>query len=406
MPRAVSALRFSLLIGAFSCGGSPVEVIGVRPARADIESALITNGRIEVASGTAVHVESSGRVEQLLVQRGDSIRQGQVMLRLEDSGQADARARALARLDAARARLAVLDAGLPPQRVATLRAELARLEAGRASASEDRDRLARLTESRAATRAELRGATRALAEADLEIEAVKTQLSAPVQGARRQELLAAVREEEAALRLADREATNLVVRTPSTGTVYSLHARPGDFLLKGDLVARIGSLETVRARILVDEPELGRVALGDIARLTADAYPGREWACPVERLANEVVELGARRIGEVLCTSENPDGKLLPNLAVGVRIVTGRAASALSVPREAVRRAGADGSFLWVEVAGRAIRRPVDLGVIGPVFAEVKSGVSESDTVLLPGQGSIAEGRRVKVLEGADRGAR
>lgn len=402
MPSIASAPRVLLLIGVLSCDGRPGEVAGVQPALRDIESALTTNGRIHGAAEAAVHAASDGRIRRVRVQRGERVRHGQAILELVDSGQAAARERAAARLEAAEARVALLEAGPDPQQFALLRAECAKLEAAREQAREDLGRLERLVERRAAPRADLVKASAALAKLEIDLEAANARLNARPSEPQRDELLAAVKESRVALRDAERNASDLTVRAPRAGTVYSLPVAEGDYVSRGALVARLGELQEARARIFVDEPELGRVALGAVARLTADAFPGEEWECPIDELATEIVEVGTRRVGQVRCTARNADGRLLPNLAVGVRLVTERAASALSVPRAAVQTDPSGRAFAWTAEGGQATRQPVELGVTGSDYVEVRKGLALSDTVLLQGSAELVEGQRVRVRMESD----
>lgn len=401
MSKAAIALCQSLPLLALSCAGPSEEIAGIKPTRRVIEEALTTNGRIEAAGQAPVHAPASGRVSRVYVQGGDAVEKGKVLLRLADEGLSNAREKAWAQVQAARARVALYKDGLAPGAAAALEGERAKLEAARQSVLEDQARLDRLVARGAAARSELDQASRTLNELEAGIAAITAQLEAPVQTARERELLSSVGEAEAVLAEADRAISSLLIRAPRAGTLFSLPVREGDFIARGDLVARVGDLGTVRARILVDEPDLGRIALGDTALLTADAYPAREWGCEVDRLATEIVEHGARRVGEVLCTAANPDGALLPNLAVGVRVVTDRASGTLSVPREAVRRIVGHAS-VWILQDGVAVQRSVELGVVGPVFVEVRKGLDGSETVLLAGTATILEGERVEVLMEVD----
>ena len=406
MPSIASAPRVLLLIGVLSCDGGTDEVAGVQPALRDIESALTTNGRIHGAAEAAVHAASDGRIRTVRVQRGERVHRGQAILELVDSGQAAARERAAARLEAAEARVALLEAGPDPQQAALLRAERAKLEAARKRTRDDLARLERLVERNAAPRADLVKASALLAKLEIDLETANARLNGRPSEPRRDELLAAVKEARVALRDAERNVSNLTVRAPRAGAVYSLPVAEGDYVSRGALVARLGELQEARARIFVDEPELGRVTLGAVARLTADAFPGEEWECPIDELATEIVEVGTRRVGEIRCTARNPGGRLLPNLAVGVRLVTERAASAPSVPRAAVQSDRSGRAFAWVAEDGRATRRPVELGVTGSIHVEVRKGLALSDTVLLPGSAALVEGQRVRVRMESDHVAR
>ena len=398
---AAAVQRVVLLAVALSCSNPSPELVCVRPVPRDIERALSTNGRIEAASRAVVQVATAGRVERVFVQRGDSVKNGQELLRLADLGQVAARTQAQARLEGARARLAQFESGMDPARKAVLQSERSKLSAAGDSAARDLERLGRLVARNAAPRSELEAKRRLLDDLELDVEAVDRQLAARPPEGRRSELEASVRHAEAVWRAADQEVERLSIRAPMAGQVYSLPVVGGEFLVAGGLAARIGEVGTVRARVFVDEPDLGRIEPGDVARITADAYPGQDWDCEVDRLATEIVALGPRRVGEVVCNAANPDGRLLPNLAVGVRIVTDRAERVLSLPRSAVRRS--DGrAYVWVLNEGRASKRSVDLGVEGPVFVEVRRGVEASESVLIPGDGPISEGRRVSARPQGD----
>lgn len=386
---------------ALACGGPTEGVEGTSPARRDIESALTTNGRIETERTAVARSSTSGRVGRLYVRRGAKVERGEPLLRLVDAGQGAARDRAGARLAAAKARLVQLEAGLDPLRKAELLGELTKLEAARTRASEDLEKLRRLSARNAVARSEVDAQSRALQDLADNIEAVSHQLQAPPLEGRRSELAAAILEAEAELQEAERAVRALVLRAPASGTLFSLAAREGDFLESGSLVARIGVTARVTARIFVDEPELGRVTQGCVARISADAYPGREWECRVETLATEVVEVGSRRVGEVLCQADDPDSLLLPGLAVRVRIVTQRAQRVLSVPRAAVV-GGSEEPFVWAVENGRAAKRAVVLGVVGPVYAEVVSGLAESDSIALPRDRTLIEGQRLRLDQVAE----
>ena len=66
-------------------------------------------------------------------------------------------------------------------------------------------------------------------------------------------------------------------------------------------------------------------------------FPGRTWQGSVNTIPSTVKLLGTRNVGETTCVVDNQDLRLLPNINVGVTIVTAEHHDALTVPREAVR---------------------------------------------------------------------
>lgn len=396
MPKIAGAACAAAATLALACAAPPTEVQGVRPARRDLESVLETNGRVAAAGAAAVHAAVAGRVARVLAARGSTVERGRTLVQLEDEGLAAARAQAEARLDAARARLAHADAGLAAEQRAKLEAERKKQISAFENAARESARLERLVNRAAAPRLELETQQRVQERLAFEIEALDAQLAERVAPERRRVLEAECQEAEASLREVERKLDRLTVRAPLAGTVYSVPVANGDALRGGDLVARIRGLGPPRVRILVDEPDLGRIGMGSVARITADAYAGRTWNCTVDGAPTEIRELGARRVGEALCTLSDPDELLLPGLAVGVRIVAARAVQALSVPRAAIRFAGGR-AHVWVPAEGRAQRRPVRLGVQTAVHAQVVEGLAAAETVLLPGDLALADGQRIQV---------
>ena len=207
--------------------------------------------------------------------------------------------------------------------------------------------------------------------------------------------------------MAGRAQAEALAHAPAGGRVYAVPVRVGDYVTPGTLLARIAAdtrpdAVRVEAVIFVDEPELGRVRLGDEATLTADAYPGLRWSCRVERLPTQVIELETRRVGELRCAlgAMQPElDRLIPNLTVNVAIRTAFAPAALSLPREAIEQRGSE-AYVWTLDAGSLARRtPVEIGVRGPDRVEIRDGLAEGGRVLLPAGQPLAEGSPVAVIE-------
>jgi HlyD family secretion protein len=75
-------------------------------------------------------------------------------------------------------------------------------------------------------------------------------------------------------------------------------------------LGEIGNLSDLRAVVFVDEPEMGRVAVGMPVEFTWDALPGRVWKGHVERMPAQIVTMGSRQVGEIVCRLENEDRAL------------------------------------------------------------------------------------------------
>jgi HlyD family secretion protein len=153
-------------------------------------------------------------------------------------------------------------------------------------------------------------------------------------------------------------------------------------------------LDRVRVRVYVDEPELGRVAVGQPVTIRWQAIAGREWKGTVERKPASIQALGSRQVGEVLCTIDNSGAVLTPGANVDAEIRTAVVENAVVIPRESIRHDAA-GDYVLILAGDILERRNVKTGVSSVTLVEVTSGLKEGDAVALPSETPAKPGDRV-----------
>lgn len=390
--------------GAYWLLSGPSEALMVPTAVVEsgtLNSTLTTNGRIEAAERFDVFAETAGRVASVEVDAGEVVQTGQILARL-DAAAADAEQRqAQARLEAAEARLRALEAGLPKPERADLQTRITAIENSLRALRLDRETTQRLVDRQAASRLELEELDRKIVDLENSQEALEQKLQMQPDAFQLDSARAEVREAQAAVELAARRGGAAMIRAPAAGRIYSLSIRPGEYLTPGSPVAKIAVGANVEAVIFVDEPELGRIAVGQEAALTADAYPDRRWTCVVEQLPLEIIQLDTRRLGEVRCAVSGDAEGLIPNLTVDVAIQTASANNVATLPREAVRRDD-QGEFVWtVAESSTARRTAVTTGIRSADRIEVRSGVAIGERVLLPAGAELTEGDVIRIEEPA-----
>ena len=186
----------------------------------------------------------------------------------------------------------------------------------------------------------------------------------------------------AALAAAQDVLRDMNVVSPLHGAVYNLPARKDEFVAAGDLLVQVADLHRVRVRAFVDEPDIGRLQIGQPVEVAWDALPGRTWKGTIESLPTNVVQRGTRMVGEVTCILDNADLKLLPNTNVAVAVIQARHDNALTVPREAVRQ-DAEGKYVFEIVNGQLKRRNVQTSVSNLTRIEITSGIPDGATLAL-----------------------
>ena len=373
----------------------PPEVRFAKVKRETLVSTLPTNGKVEPIQWQTVRAESEGLVEKVPVQEGQVIAKGALLAQLSQSGLGASLSAAEARVAQAQADLATLEAGGKSAELVEIDNSLAKARLDREAAVRDYNALKRLAEKQAATSNDVQQAQGRLREADLTIEGLQRRRAALVGKSDKAVALAKLHEAEAAVALARARIAQTQIRAPLAGVLYGLKIRPGAFLQPGDEIGNIGQLDRVRVRVYVDEPELGRVSVGQPVTITWSAQPGNHWSGTVEKGATGIVALGTRQVGEVLCTIDNPGHDLVPGTNVDAEIRTTVVEQAVTIPRETLRR---EASGLGVYLLdGDVIHwRPVRTGASSITRIAVAQGLRDGDAIALPSEEVLKDGERVK----------
>jgi HlyD family secretion protein len=375
---------------AVTLRNQPPEVVFTRVVRESIVSSVPTNGKVEPIEWAEARAERDGPVQSISVQRGARVTQGAPLVELDSSEARAELAAAQARVSQARADLEVIEKGGRATDLSAIAGDLEREKLELAVAQKEYDSLVRLQAKQAATAYEVAQAKDKVDRAQQQIRASEQRRGALVVPQDRSAAEARLRDAESAVALAEDRVRKSVIRAPLAGTVYQFDLKPGAYLSAGDLVASIGRLDRVRVKVFVDEPDLGRVARGKQVVITWDAMPGRQWKGVVDKTPTQIVPLGTRQVGEVLCVIDNPHDDLLPGTNVNVDITAEESASALTIPKEAVRReSGQTGVFT---LSGNTlVWKKITLGVSNTTRTQVE-GLNENDAVALPSEKPLKDG--------------
>src|SRR3984893_5002092 len=388
-------------------GRQPVaKISAVTPARENVISSISSNGKVEPITPFVVRAQLDTFVEKISAVEGQQVKKGHPLLELNVKD-------AEAQLSDARSKLLRAEYDLRAAKAGGRSDESAKTEGALANAVAQRDRLQRnhdalerLIAQQAATKDELAANDLELARAQSQV----TQLSAAKLEFERGVKLEAnsgslqvdqLRSQVAALEEKVRDGH--IVAT-ADGTLYSLPVKAGDYVKVGDLLAEMADLHKVRVRAFIDEPELGGLEPGEPVRITWDALPNRAWMGKTQVIPKQVVALGARSVGELLCEVNNEKLELLPNINVNVRINSRERMNVLTVPRGTVEAQGGQ-KFVFVILrnalgVGKATlqKREIHVGIADATNYEVLSGLQESDMIALPGDLDLKDGMPVRIV--------
>ena len=375
----------------------PPRVNFARVTRQTLVSALSTNGKAEPFEWREARAETAGMVKEAPIRDGQVVAEGATMAEIDDPTLAAETRSAEAKVAEASANLAAFDAGGKPAEIADIENSLARARADLQRERRESESLGRLAQKQAATPAEVAVARDKAQQSEAEIAGLEKRRASLVAKTDVAAAAARLKDAENALALARQRAAHSVVRAPSSGLVYETSIRPGSYVKPGDLVARVGRMDLLRVRVYVDEPELGRVAPGDVVTITWDGLPGRNWVGKGERKPVSIQTLGPRQVGEVVCAIENPRRELTAGANVNAEIRTAAADNALAIPKEAMRHDAA-GDYVLRLAGDHVERRNIQTGVASVAQVQVTGGLAESDAVALPSDNPLKAGDRVTAV--------
>jgi HlyD family secretion protein len=359
------------------------ERLPVRAAQVSRESlvtSVSTNGKVEPKVPYQFFSPLATTIKAVYVQAGDKVPAGKLLIALDD---VDARARVAAAesgLTAAQASLdAALHNGTQQERQASS-ADIARDKLNAAQAQHNLNALTKLAATGAASAGEVASARQQLASAQATLDASQQSASDRYSQPEIARAQAAVTDARASLAAAHQVQAQTLIRAPIAGTVYSLDATPTSFVETGHLLGQMADLSHERVRAYFDEPDLGRLAVGQKITIKWDAKPDQEWHGEIERVPVTVITYGTRTVGEVLVKIDDTDSGLLPDTNVTITVTISSEPNALSIPREALHFE--NGKPYVYRIEGDQLQRtPVTTGSFNLMREEILSGLKEGEQV-------------------------
>ncbi len=352
--------------------------------RGDIARSVVATGKIEPRAKVEVKSKASGIVKKILVDYSDSVRRGQVLVEL-DKEELQARVReARALLMAAEAAEQAAVASYERNKVEAEGPDLPFLQAAA-------ERARRLHEDGLISRAVLEEAEQAYRMAlNRQMRALRNVAVAKAEITRARAQVAQAR---AALDRAEQDLRNSTIVSPMDGVVLSRDVEVGDavssILVLGSqatLIMTLGDISDVYVRGEVDEADIGKVYIGQPARIVVESFKDKEFRGEVTRISPLGVEEDNVTTFEVRVSIANPTGELKANMTANAEIILEEKHDVLLVREAAVVYDRERNTFVEVpDPAAETGRRrvPVKLGISNGILTEVVSGLNEGDRVIL-----------------------
>jgi HlyD family secretion protein len=378
---------------------TPLKVRAAVVQHGPIRSVVSTNGKVEPIQNFEAHAPIATTVKKLLVKEGDHVRKGQLLLQLDDDDIRTQAARAQAQVKTAQADQSSLTTGGTQEEGLTLNSQLVKARSARDVSQLSLEALQRLQQEGAASPGEVRQAQDTLQRAQADVNLLEQKQKERYSQPEVARIQAQGAEAQAAYDAAEDALRKSSVRAPFDGIIYSLPVKVGAFVQAGDLLLQEADLSKVLVRAFVDEPDVGRLQVGQKVEVTWDAIPGRMWTGQVNVVPATVKLRVSRNVGETTCLIDNHDLRLLPNINVGVTIVVAEHNNVLTLQRDALRMDESK-PYVFRIIGDRVKRQDVQFSLQNLTRVEITSGLSEGQTVALPAEESkpISDGAMVTVV--------
>jgi HlyD family secretion protein len=359
-----------------------IQVRVARVEHATLLNTISTNGRVEPVQRYQFYSPISTTVKAVYAQVGDLVPQGKLLVVLNDVA---ARAQVANAQNAVKSAQVALDAVMHNGTQAERQASAAEIEQDRLTrdqAQHDFDALIKLVAAGAAAPGEVIAARSRLNSAQASLNAAQQSAHHRFSADEVARAQAALADAQAGLAAAQHVEAQTSIRAPITGTIYNMDASPSGFAEAGKLILEIADLRHERVRGYFDEPDLGRLAVGQPVVIHWDAKPGVDWHGHVSRLPAAVVTYTTRNVGEVVIDFDQKSDGLLPDTNVTLTVTTSSEPDTLSMPREALHEQNGK-YFVFKVVDGQLKRTDIVIGTPNLTQVPILSGLADGDTVAI-----------------------
>lgn len=338
---------------------------------------VVASGRVEKVSRTQIGSEITGVVLERLVQEGDRVSRGDVLLVLK-SDEISAQVRQ------AEAELKELATTRRPQAEFDLANAKVQLEQAQREAVRRRN-----TELGILSAEEREKSIEAekLARNNLESARLKVASLAPdkVEETKLREQLAALQAQLAKTK----------IRAEVSGIILTRNVEPGDLVQPSQTLFTIALDGATEIRVPFDERNLPLLALQQKAAVITDAYPDQPFPAHINFIAPSID--AQRGTVDVRLTVDPVPDFLRQDMTVSVNVETNKREQTLVIPNDALSSISGNKAMVILVRDRKIQRHPITLGLRGLVMSEVVAGLKEGDHVLTDAESVLKDGIRVRI---------
>ncbi len=368
----ITALLAGLI---YRIGFAPTRVVEHQVTSGEIIAEVMGTGTLEARVKATISSKVSGLISKVLVDQGDRVSRGDLLVELDDEELSQ-------QVAIAQANLAAKNAAIE-----RLMSDKKRSAAILTQSTQLLDRMQRAIASRSVSQTDLDKANEMFAVAEAGLARSEAAIT---EG--QKELIAA----KETLQFRKAGLKNTKVLAPFDGLIVRRQRDPGDIVLPGSAVLKIVSTEQLWVSAWVDESEMAKIEPGQPARVIFRSEPNHPYSGKVTRLGRET-DRESREFVVDVTVIESPE-----NWAIGQRaevyIEEGRKESAILIPAEFVQWQGTT-SGVFVRTGNRAVWHSIKQGLRNDEFIEVIEGVHVGDAVVITAKSNarLRDGEKISL---------
>ena len=368
---------------------------------------LNATGYIVAAHKIELAAKVIGKVRWIGVDKGDRVKEGDMVVRLEDDeyrAQLDQAKGSLANLVA---HLAELEHGSRPEEVAQALANLNQGKADLENARVSLERTRKLVAQTVMSQQNLDDAQARYDSAFAKMNSLQKAYDLVRIGPRQEEIDAMrgqVEQARGAVSYAETNLSNTIIRAPVTGTILERAVEKGEFVTTsfvGDrgakgYVVSLADLNDLEVELDISQNDFARLHMSQKGIITTDAFPDRKYDGFIREMSPEANRQKATV--QVKVKVAHPDGYLRPEMNASVSFLSDEknAAATPSQPIVIVPAAAIRDSKVFVVLDGRAVMRPVKSGTTNSQGVRIEQGLIGGEDLIVNPPATLKDGDRVR----------
>jgi HlyD family secretion protein len=385
---------------------SPMSVSSGQQVVLSATGYIIAAHKIEVAS------KVNGRVAWIGVDKGDKVKAGQVLVRLEDDEYRAQVTQQRGQLENLLGRQLEIKNGNRPQEIEKARFDVNQAKSDLDDAKVSLDRTKELVKGGVFAQQSLDDAQAKYDNAVAKVASFQRLLDLEILGPRKEQSLqiaGQVEQARGALDYAQTQLDNTVIRAPITGTILDRNVERGEFITTGFVgdkgakgyIVTMADLNDLQVELDISQNDFPKLGPQQKGIITTDAYPDKKYEGFIEQVSPEADR--AKATVQVKVRVMKPDDFLRPDMNATVQFyndaptesaATGEAKRVVVIPAGAVQ-----GDHVFVMVKDKAIKRTVTTGGSSDKGVIVTNGLNGGEDLIISPPADMKDGQRVEVKQ-------